>query len=151
RPVVALSLSDLFCVERHRDEFAELVVDGVDLLFANEAEATTLFDARTLEEAAEAARAHGVVAVFTRGGTGSLVADQDQVRSVPAWPVTDVVDTTGAGDLFAAGFLHGFTHGADLPACARLGSLAAAEVIGHLGARPEVSLASLAEEAGLAL
>ncbi len=146
--VVALSLSDPYCVERHRGDFVELV-EQVDLLFGNEAEVTMLWGAATLDEAVAAARSSGVVGAFTRGAAGAVVAGATDTIAVPAWPVDPVVDTTGAGDLFAAGFLYGLTHGASLEGCARLGGLAAAEVIGHLGARPLVPLRELAEGSSL--
>jgi sugar/nucleoside kinase (ribokinase family) len=146
--VVALSLSDPYCVERHREDFSGLV-GQVDLLFGNEAEVTMLWGVRTLDEAVASARCTGVVGAFTRGPAGAVVAGATETIAVPAWPVDPVVDTTGAGDLFAAGFLYGLTHGASLEACARLGGLAAAEVVGHLGARPLVPLRELAEEASL--
>lgn len=141
---VAFSLSDPFCVHRHRDEFLGLLEGEIDVLFANEAEAVSLFEVATLEEAVAAVRGRCEIAVFTRGPLGSTVVGGDGVFEVPAAPVDRVVDTTGAGDLFAAGFLFGLTQGADLVSCARLGSVAAAEVIGHVGARPQVCLAALA-------
>ncbi|MDP9404900.1 MAG: adenosine kinase [Actinomycetota bacterium] len=141
---VAFSLSDPFCVDRHRDEFLALLDGDVDVLFANDAEATSLFEVASLEEAVAAVRGRCEIAAFTRGPEGSVVVGGDAVLAVPAAPVDQVVDTTGAGDLYAAGFLFGLTHGADLEGCARLGSVAAAEVISHIGARPRTSLAALA-------
>ncbi|WP_217915856.1 adenosine kinase [Miltoncostaea marina] len=140
---VALTLSDSFCVERHRDEFLELVDGRVDVLFANEAEIRALY--RTdLEAAVAAVRGRCEIAVVTRSAEGCLVVTRDAVAEVPAKRVEHVVDTTGAGDLFAAGFLHGLTRGAPLADCARIGAVAAAEVISHYGARPETPLRDLA-------
>ncbi|MGQ0832194.1 MAG: adenosine kinase [Microthrixaceae bacterium] len=139
---VSLTLSDTFCVERHRTEWRALVADQVDILFANESEALSLYEVDSFEEALSAARADVEVAVITRGAAGSVVAQGDEVVHVAPQPV-EVVDTTGAGDLYAAGFLFGFTHGMPLGACGRLGSIAASAVLGHTGARPEVLLAQL--------
>lgn len=141
---VAFSLSDPFCVDRHRDEFLALLDGDVDVLFANEVEAMSLFEVPTLDEAVAAVRGRCEIAVLTRGPEGSVVVSAGGVLAVPAVPVDRVVDTTGAGDLYAAGFLFGLTHAADLEDCARLGSVAAAEVISHVGARPRTSLAALA-------
>ena len=141
---VAFSLSDPFCVERHRDEFLDLVDDQVDVLFANEAEIVSLTGARSFEQAAEAVSGRCELAALTRGPQGSVVVVDGSMTEVPAMPVSRVVDTTGAGDLYAAGFLYGLTRGRDPAVCAGLGSVAAAEVISHVGARPQVSLADLA-------
>lgn len=147
---VAFSLSDPFCVDRHREEFLALLTEGaVDVLFANEAEAVSLFEVGSLEEAVAAVRARCEVAAFTRGAEGSVVVSGGEVVEVPPEPVDEVVDTTGAGDLYAAGFLFGLTHGHDLEVCGRLGSIAAAEVISHVGARPAQPLAALARSAEL--
>jgi sugar/nucleoside kinase (ribokinase family) len=144
----ALSLSDPFWVELHGDALRALL-DQVDILFANEAEAVGLCGVTDLETAvAQLNRSCPVVAV-TRGPAGSVVATGGAPVAVPAYPPRSVVDTTGAGDLYAAGFLYGLSRGLEAEACARLGGLAAAEVISHLGARPQVSLAKLASEAGL--
>ncbi len=140
---VALTLSDPFCVERHRAELHALVEHEVDVLFANEAEITSLYEC-PFDEALQQVRAHCRVAALTRSEHGSVVVAGDDVHVVPADPVERVVDTTGAGDLYAAGFLHGYVRGMPLATCARLGSIAAAEVITHLGARPEHDLAALA-------
>ncbi len=143
---VALSLSDPFCVERHREELRSLVEGGrVSVLFANEVEIMALFEVASFDDAVGAVRAGDLVAALTRGPMGSVVVSGSSVVEVPAEPVARVVDTTGAGDLYAAGFLYGLTHGADLEVCGRLGSVAAAEVISHVGARPEVPLATLAQ------
>jgi sugar/nucleoside kinase (ribokinase family) len=145
---VALTLSDLFCVERHRDGFLPLVRERVDILFANEAEACALWGCDEVGDAVERARAEVAVACITLSEKGSVVVSGPETYEVPAHPV-EVVDTTGAGDGYAAGFLYGFTTGRPLPVCGELGSLAAAEVISHIGARPETSLAALAAEEGL--
>jgi sugar/nucleoside kinase (ribokinase family) len=148
---VALSLSDAFCVDRWRDEFLQLMRSRtVDLIFANEAELQSLYQTSDFDSAMAALRADIDTAVVTRSEKGCLVLGPDGIEAVPAFPVDRVVDTTGAGDLFAAGFLAGLARGADDRACGRLGALAAAEVIQHLGARPETSLKSLARDNGLA-
>ena len=141
---VSVTLSDSFCVERHRDAFLDLVQRHVDLVFANEAEITALFRADDFDVAVEGVRRHGAIAALTRSERGSVVVTEDEVIEVAAHPVDQLVDTTGAGDLYAAGFLHGFSRKLDLPTCGALGSLAAAEVISHLGARPATDLAGLA-------
>jgi sugar/nucleoside kinase (ribokinase family) len=141
---VSLTLSDSMCVERHREEWLTLVDNEVDLLFANQHEIMSLYQVSDLDSAVAAVRGRGEAAVITRSELGSLVVTADAVHEVPATPVERPVDTTGAGDLFAAGFLHGLTHGMPLPECARLGGLAAAEIISHFGARPETRLADLA-------
>ncbi len=147
---VALTLSDAFCVDRWRDEFLQLMRSGtVDLIFANEAELHSLYQSSDFDAAIAALRADIAVAVVTRSEKGCLVVGPDGTEAVPAFPVDRVVDTTGAGDLFAAGFLSGLVRGADDRSCGRLGALAAAEVIQHLGARPETSLKTLARENGL--
>jgi sugar/nucleoside kinase (ribokinase family) len=139
---VALTLSDTFCVERHRAEWRDLVADQVDILFANEAEALALYEVDTFHEALAAARADVEVVAITRGPRGSVVARHDEVEHIEAHPV-EVVDTTGAGDLYAAGFLFGFTRGRSMASCGKLGSVAASAVLGHTGARPGLSLAQL--------
>jgi sugar/nucleoside kinase (ribokinase family) len=140
---VSFTLSDPFCVERHREEFLELVDGEVDVLFANQHEIEALYEVSDAQAAVAAVRGRCDIAVITRSELGSLVVTADEVHEVPAAPVTRVVDTTGAGDLFAAGFLFGLTRGRPLPECARIGAMAAAEVISHYGARPEVRLAGL--------
>jgi adenosine kinase len=148
---VALTLSDAFCVDRYRGEFLDLVRMGtVDILFANQHELHSLYQTGDLDTAVKALRQDARLAVVTRSENGCLVVTRDETLAVPALPVERVVDATGAGDLFAAGFLAGLSRGADLRDAARLGALAAAEVIQHLGARPESSLKTLAEEHGLA-
>jgi sugar/nucleoside kinase (ribokinase family) len=146
---VSLTLSDAFCVERYRAEFRALVAGHVDVLFANEAEITALFETKDFDAALGAVRGHCEIAALTRSAKGSVVVTAGEALPIPAAPVAKLVDTTGAGDLYASGFLFGLTHGRDLATSGRLGSLAAAEVIGHYGARPETSLAALAAEAGL--
>ena len=145
---VALTLSDPFVVERHRDDLFDLINEHVDMLFGNEQEITTLFRANSFDEAVEALEGRVKVAALTRGPEGAIIVTSDALVQMPAQPVKKVVDTTGAGDLFAAGFLYGYTKGDDLETCARLGVLAAGEVISHLGARPETPLKGLAAKAG---
>jgi sugar/nucleoside kinase (ribokinase family) len=140
---VAMTLSDPFCVERHRDEFRQLVEHDIDILFANEHEITSLYEVDSFDDALHKVRGHCEIAALTRGAHGSVIVAGDDVHVIDAHP-TKVVDTTGAGDSYAAGFLYGFTHGRDLQTCGKLASLAAAEVISHLGPRPERSLAELA-------
>lgn len=140
---VALTLSDAFCVDRYRDELVALVEGQIDILFGNEDEITSLFQADGFDSALEQAREHCEVVALTRGAKGSVIARGDELVECQAEPV-EVVDTTGAGDLFASGVLFGLASGAPLQTCARLGALCAAEVISHVGARPQVSLAALA-------
>jgi sugar/nucleoside kinase (ribokinase family) len=146
---VAVNLSDVFCVERHRDEFLTLIRDHVDVLFANEAEITALYETEEFDQCVAAVSRQVAIACLTRSERGSVVVTPGGSIEVPAHPVDRVVDTTGAGDLYAAGFLFGLTHDRSLEDCARLGALAAAEVISHTGARPERSLAELASASGL--
>ncbi len=140
---VSLTLSDSFCVDRHRDDFLGLVRADVDVLFGNEAELISLYQTDSLDDAVNAVRDDCQLAAITVGAAGSLVVTKDDVVQVPAQPVRRVIDTTGAGDLYAAGFLYGLTHGHDLVDCARIGSIAAAEVISHVGPRPLVELRTL--------
>jgi sugar/nucleoside kinase (ribokinase family) len=140
---VSLSLSDVFCVQRHRAEFLTLVDHHVDVLFANEHEVAELFQTADLATIVARLRQMTDLAAVTRGPGGSLVVTPGAVIDVAAAPVQAIVDTTGAGDLYAAGFLFGLTSGRPLAECGRLGSIAAAEVIGHVGARPQVELAGL--------
>ncbi len=147
---VAMTLSDPFCVGRYRAEFRELLREGsLDILFANQHELVSLYEAADEESAVAALRQEGVLGIVTRSSEGALVVSRDGVQSVPAFPVATVVDTTGAGDLFAAGFLAGLAAGRPHVDCLRLGALAAAEVISHLGARPQQDLAALARREGL--
>lgn len=147
--MVALSLSDMFCVDRHRRDFLNLVTNDVDVLLSNEAEILSLFQVTRLEQAFAHLEEIGVLAVVTRGPHGADVATVSGVVSVPASEVEHVVDQNGAGDLFASGFLYGLALGADPVEAAELGSLCAGEIIKHLGARPESDLEELAIEAGL--
>ena len=140
---VSLTLSDSFCVDRHRSDFRALVADQVDVLFGNRGELVSLYETETFDQAVELVRQECQLAVVTTGADGCLIIGGDEIVSVPAQPVTEVLDTTGAGDLFAAGFLYGFTRGMALAECGRLGSLAAAEVISHVGPRPLVELRTL--------
>jgi adenosine kinase len=145
--MVALTLSDSFCVDRWRGEFIDLMrTRTVDLLFANDAELRSLYQTADLDAAVAELRKHARLAVVTRSADGCLVVSGERVVAVPAAPVDKVIDTTGAGDLFAAGFLHGLARGANHETAAQMGALAASEVIQHLGARPEVSLEELATQ-----
>jgi sugar/nucleoside kinase (ribokinase family) len=147
---VALTLSDAFCVDRYRDEFRMLVRDGsVDILFANIGELKSLYETADENAALAALDEEGVLGVVTRSDQGSVVVGPEGIRMVPAFPVEAVVDTTGAGDLFAAGYLAGLARGLDEVGCASLGALAAAEVISHLGARPQADLRELARRENL--
>jgi sugar/nucleoside kinase (ribokinase family) len=147
---VALTLSDSFCVDRYRGEFLELMRNGtVDLVFANEAELHSLYQTSDFETALKQFRGDVKLAVVTRSEKGCVVASRDGVTAIPAFPIEKMVDTTGAGDLFAAGFLFGLVRGAGYDIAGRLGALAAAEVIQHIGARPQTSLKQLAQQRGL--
>ena len=146
---VALSLSDAFCVDRHRADFRELIRQGTDIVFANEKEITSLYEVNSFAEAADAALADCELAVLTRSEEGSVIVANGETIAIAPEPVRKVVDVTGAGDLYASGFLYGLTQGLPLPTCGGDGSRAAAEVIGHIGARPETSLRELAQERGL--
>ncbi len=147
---VALTLSDAFCVDRYRGEFLDLMRNGtVDLIFANEAELHSLYQTSDFDTALKQLRDDAKLGVVTRSEKGCVVASRDGVIAVPAFPIDRIVDTTGAGDLFAAGFLFGVVRGAGFENAGRLGALAAAEVIQHIGARPQVSLKELAKQAGL--
>jgi sugar/nucleoside kinase (ribokinase family) len=147
--LVALTLSDPFCVSRHRREFLDLLHGDIDVLFANEEEVTMLFDASSFDGAVAAVEETGLLAALTRGAAGSVVVAASGPVTVAAEPVDQVVDTTGAGDLYAAGFLYGLTHGYDPESCGRLAGLCAGEIISHLGARPQADLRLLVKEAGL--
>jgi len=140
---VAITLSDSFCVDRYRAEFRALIRDKIDILFANEAEIKSLYQVDTFEAALEATRQEGKIAALTRSKKGSIVVKGAETHAVPAAPVAKVVDTTGAGDLYASGFLFGLTRGKPLAECARLGGIAAAEIVSHVGARPEQALREL--------
>ncbi len=140
---VALSLSDGFCVDRHRTDFHALLKEGVDILFANEVEATALYQKNSLEEAMPSIAAACPTTVVTRSEKGAVILSANKTHTVYAEPVAKVVDTTGAGDSYAAGFLYGITHGYDLPDCGRIASICAAEVISHIGPRPQTDLKQL--------
>jgi sugar/nucleoside kinase (ribokinase family) len=148
---VALSLSDPFCVARHRAAFRDLVRHDVDILFANEAEICALYETDDFAAAAAAVKGHVGVAALTRSAAGSLVLADGAEYPVPAAPVPRVIDTTGAGDLYASGFLYGLIRGRPLPICGAIGSLCAAEIISHMGARPESELRGFVAAAGLPL
>lgn len=138
---VSLTLSDPFCVDRHRDEFLDLVEHHVDILFANEDEIISLYQVDEFDEALQLVRGHCEVAALTRSARGSVVASNDEIHVIDAAPVSEVVDTTGAGDLYASGFLYGYTHGFDLARCGRLAALAAGEIISHVGPKPQADIA----------
>ena len=140
---VSITLSDSFCVHRYREEFRDLIRNKVDILFGNEAEIKALYQVDTFEKALEATRKDAKIAALTRSEMGSVVIKGSETHAVPAASVKKVIDTTGAGELYASGFLFGFTAGKPLAECARLGGLAAAEIISHVGARPETPLKSL--------
>jgi sugar/nucleoside kinase (ribokinase family) len=141
-------LSDPFCVDRHRDAFRELVAEHTDILFANEEEIMSLYQVSVFDEAIQMLHNHGHVdiACLTRSEKGSVIIHGDEVHVIDAEPVGEVVDTTGAGDAYAAGFLYGYTHDLDLGRCGRIAAIAAAEVISHNGARPEHDLAELVKQ-----
>lgn len=141
--MVSLTLSDSFCVDRHRADFRALVQNSIDLLFGNSDELLALYEVDSFDEAVELLRAECEIAAITVGADGCVIITPDDVIAVPAEPVERVIDTTGAGDLFAAGFLFGITSGRGLAECGRLGSIAAAEVISHVGPRPLVELRTL--------
>ena len=144
---VALTLSDPFCVDRHRHDFLRLVEEHVDILFANEEEIKSLYMQENFEDAKSAVSQHVEIAVLTRSEKGAVILHKNKEIIISAEPVAKVVDTTGAGDQFAAGFLYGFTQDMDLAACGKLGAIAAAEVISHIGPRPAVKLSDLAKQA----
>ncbi|MBV9202615.1 MAG: adenosine kinase [Alphaproteobacteria bacterium] len=145
---VALSLSDPFCVGRHRAAFRDLVAGHVDILFANEAEICSLYETNDFGTAAAAVRRHVAIAALTRSAAGSVILAAGVEHPVAAATVARVVDTTGAGDLYASGFLYGLTRALPLPICGEIGSLCAAEIISHVGARPEIKLSQLLAEGG---
>jgi sugar/nucleoside kinase (ribokinase family) len=147
--LTSVTLSDSFCVERHRDDFLDLIRSSIDIVFANETEIKSLYKTQNFQGALDAIRRDCPIAVLTRSDKGSVVVRGSEVVEVKAHPVARVADVTGAGDLYAAGFLFGFTREMPLQRCAELGGLAAAEVISHVGARPEVSLAAHAKALNL--
>jgi sugar/nucleoside kinase (ribokinase family) len=145
---VAMSLSDSFCVQRHQVDFLDLVDGPLDILFANSDEVRALAGTEDLDAAIDRVRRAGLTVTITLGAEGALVFEgADPVERVSAWPPPAILDTTGAGDLYAAGFLHGLTAGLPLVQCARLGSVAASECISHVGATPETNLAALVDQA----
>ncbi len=144
---VAMTLSDAFCVERHRAEFQHLVEHHIDILFANESEIVALYQSKDFDQALHHLQGKVEVAALTRSEKGSVILNEAQVHIIDAVPGVSVLDTTGAGDLYAAGFLHGYCAGFALDACGRLGSLCAAEIISHVGARPLTSLKPFAQQA----
>ena len=146
---VALSLSDAFCIDRHRAEFLALIRSGVDIVFANETEIKSLYETQSYDEAAAHARRDIKLAALTRSAKGSHIFSEGKDIAIPADPVSHVVDTTGAGDLYAAGFLFGVATGLSLETSGKIASLAAAEIISHIGARPAVALDQLARQRGL--
>jgi sugar/nucleoside kinase (ribokinase family) len=149
---VSITLSDAFCVDRYRAEFLGLIRDGtIDILLANDSELRSLYETASFDTAVDALRRDCRLAAVTMGAEGALVVEPGNVSRVPAIPVETVVDTTGAGDLFAAGFLFGVARALPLTDAARLGTIAAAEVISHIGPRPATSLADLARQAGFKL
>jgi sugar/nucleoside kinase (ribokinase family) len=148
---VALTLSDLFCVERHRESFKHLVAGHVDILFSNEAEILALYQQSDLGTALEAAKKACPVVIVTRSEIGSLIAAGDEIVEVKPFPVSQVIDTTGAGDQYAAGFLYGYSRERPLAVCGAFASMAAAEVISHMGPRPETNLRALALKHGLSV
>jgi adenosine kinase len=146
---IAFTLSDSFCVGRYRDDFLALVENDLDIVFANEDEATSLFETESFDGALQRFKQWNGIAALTRSAKGCVVAGGGELHVIDAAPVKKVLDTTGAGDQFAAGFLFGLVRGSDLATAGKLGALAAAEVISHFGARPEESLAEIAEKRGL--
>lgn len=146
---VALSLSDGFCVDRHRATFRTLIASGIDILFANEDELLSLYETENFDKACRSVRAECDLVAVTRGAMGSVIITPDERIIVPAEPVREVLDTTGAGDLYAAGFLYGYALDHDLTRCGRLAALAASEIISHMGARPEHNLFDLAVQKGI--
>jgi sugar/nucleoside kinase (ribokinase family) len=140
---VSLTLSDSFCVERHRDAFRELVENHVDILFANEDEIKSLYQVEQFDDVIPVLKDKCEIVAITRSEKGSVIVRGEQITEVKAEPVSKVVDTTGAGDAYAAGFLFGYTEGMSMAQCGKLGSIAAAEVISHIGPRPLVQLSDL--------
>lgn len=146
---IALTLSDGFCVDRHRAEFLELIRSGIDIIFANESEIKSLYQTESFDLAAKNASNDARLAVLTRSEKGSVIFGDGRAVQIASEPISELVDTTGAGDLYASGFLFGYSKGYDLEICGRLASVAAAEIISHIGARPEIVLSELARQRGL--
>ncbi len=142
---VSITLSDPFCVDRHRHAFQMLVQDHTDILFGNEEEIKALYQVDDFDTALQHVRGHCEIACLTRSNKGSVVLSGDEVHIIDPMPLEKVVDTTGAGDQYAAGFLYGYTQGKDLQTCGRIATLSATEVISHVGARPETNLKALME------
>jgi sugar/nucleoside kinase (ribokinase family) len=140
---VSLTLSDAFCVDRHRDSFLHLLEHHVDILFANETEILSLYQVERFDDALQRVRGHCEISALTRSEKGSVIVAGDEVHVIDAARLGPVVDTTGAGDLYAAAFLYGWASGRDLATCGRMGSIAAAEVISHVGARPDANLSDV--------
>ena len=140
---IAFTLSDLFCVDRHRDSFKELIDNDVDILFGNQDEFSTMVNSKNLDDGIEYAKSLKILSIITLAEKGSLIVTDDKVLKIYADPVSKVIDTTGAGDLFAAGFLFGMTHQKNLEESGYLASIAASEIISHFGVRPQVKLSSL--------
>jgi len=147
--LVAITLSDAFVIDRHREALLGFIDTQVDVLFANEGEITSLYRTATFDEAIDAVRGHAKIAALTRGEQGSVIVTGGEMHEIAAIPVQKVVDTTGAGDQYAAGFLFGLARGRSLSHCGQLGSMAASEVISHYGPRPQTSLKELAAKSGL--
>lgn len=145
--LISMTLSDAFCVERHRDDFQAFVEQNTNILFANETEITALYKTNTFEEAVKIIADKCDIAVLTRGAEGSVIVSDGEIIEIKAEPISKVVDTTGAGDQYAAGFLYGLARDMPLKTCGRLGSLAAAEVISHMGPRPLVKYAEFLKKA----
>lgn len=146
---VALTLSDGFCVDRHRTEFLELIRSGIDILFANESEIKSLYQTESFDLAAKNASNDAKLAVLTRSAKGSVIFGDGRTIEFASEPILELIDTTGAGDLYASGFLFGYSKGYSLEICGRLASLAASEIISHIGARPEIALNELARQRGM--
>jgi len=140
---VAFTLSDSFCVDRHRDSFKQLINDDIDILFGNRDEICSMIETKNLDDGIAYAKSLGIISVITLGEKGSILVDRDNVVEIKAKPVDKVIDTTGAGDLYASGFLYGMSHQKSLVECGRLASIAGSEIISHFGARPHVKLSSL--------
>jgi len=148
--LVAMTLSDAFCVDRYRDEFLELMRSGtVDICFANDGELKSLYQTSNINSAIDAVREDCNLTAVTMGADGSMIVTREKTGTIDAHPIDELVDTTGAGDLYAAGFLFGLTNGRELGECAVLGGIAASEVIQHIGPRPQTSLKELAQQLGL--
>ena len=140
---IAFTLSDLFCVDRHRDSFNELINNDVDILFANQDEICALAGSKNINEGIAYTKSLGILSIITLAEKGSIIISNDETIEIKPKPVSQIIDATGAGDLYAAGFLYGMTHSKNYEECGHLASIAAAEIISHFGARPQVKLSSL--------